>query len=122
MKRAYDFWVTEPFSCYFLWNERLRCHTDKVTEKARRHALKEGLYIQHWCTDAALYIAFIKVSENESEQLQDENAFGNHRRPDMITLQNTTGCYCLSIHRERKLNDTLYVYAFAVNSDTLLIS
>lgn len=34
MKRSDDFWVTEPFSCYFLWKERLRCRTDKVTDRA----------------------------------------------------------------------------------------
>lgn len=32
MKRADDFWVTGPFSCYFLRKEFPSCHTDMVTE------------------------------------------------------------------------------------------
>lgn len=68
MKRSDDFWVTEPFSCYFLWKERLRCRTDKVTDRAlEAHTKKKGLKKKVCTSNTALHIAFIKVSANESE-------------------------------------------------------
>lgn len=34
MKRTDDFWVTGPFSCYFVTKELLSCQTDTVTQNA----------------------------------------------------------------------------------------
>ncbi len=93
MKRADDFWVTGPFSCYFLKTEFLSCYADMMLAESGRLTLWEPCMF-----NTKLWLHFCRSTEEGSKQLlQDKNTFGNWMELHSRILP--------SFHRAKNFND-----------------